>query len=1014
MSAVYLSSLKLKGFRSYAGQTEVTFPSGPGLTVIVGPNGFGKSTLFDAVEWALAGDLKRMGGIAAKDKEKKESIGSMPHVQLSFSDGTFVSRRSDSVSVEGPAGLDNISDWLAIPKWRGLNNIADCLQFTHFLGQSTRQLFVHQDGAERWNRLEGPAGLETIRNMVQILGSRRTTVAFNKMAEDLDRREHALNADLQEAERLRSALQIGRELARAGAAISPEEITAHCGQIDVLLQGSSGTGDSTDAVNVDLRLQRQQVEIESAERAIVEQNARLEPWTAQVQDYLRVIQEGGERKQDRYAAEIACRSAEADAVEAVARKSAAQEAKTASDLRVASVMLEQDSIRQAIREHWKVDELEKKSRELDASIHLLASCLIDNEAAVTEKRSLLATVIDRRKSYDSLVRHRRTLAELGVHCEAFLKADSQRREAEAALAGLPQAELQLQDERQALTAGKEKVELEVAQLKSQRAAAADASTAITTAVAQIAAALRQEDCACPVCKSKFDEQGLLKKLASQQAEQSNQRLAAVEAALDIVVHELRATREQLAETERKQVTFTERRASYNATINFSVELEHAIRGHALLTSLTTGEFMPSVDAALAAVDTEIGSLAAEVAAMPAETAVAMGLAQLEALSQASENKLEAEGRVLTATRTQLEVLRAARIQHVGLNIDELHRILADKELAAEQASQVAAMALSAFEQSAALAELAAQRAQENRRKVSKLDDALKALAATRKVLADSWTGLGYAGVPEPAAVLIQLTKLHERSVLLQRLASDHEKLVEGRRQYLARSELGRLEEALNKLCAQHETADVDMLLLSLQAKQAELYASRAKMLAVRQKRDDLQARMKERSGLIRSLVTVPLNDSIEKFCAVLMSDRDYRVRLDAVATAVSAQALLSFQRDSEDAGDSKNPLLYMSEGQLAAVSLCLLFGASVTYPWSRWKALLLDDPLHHNDSIHTAAFIDVARNLIKNQHYQIVVSTHDMEQAGYFLRKCANAGINTRYWHLYGRSADGTALMQEG
>lgn len=71
MSAVYLSSLKLKGFRSYAGQTEVTFPSGPGLTVIVGPNGFGKSTLFDAVEWALTGDLKRMGGITAKDKEER-------------------------------------------------------------------------------------------------------------------------------------------------------------------------------------------------------------------------------------------------------------------------------------------------------------------------------------------------------------------------------------------------------------------------------------------------------------------------------------------------------------------------------------------------------------------------------------------------------------------------------------------------------------------------------------------------------------------------------------------------------------------------------------------------------------------------------------------------------------------------------------------------------------------------------------------------------------------------------
>lgn len=263
-------------------------------------------------------------------------------------------------------------------------------------------------------------------------------------------------------------------------------------------------------------------------------------------------------------------------------------------------------------------------------------------------------------------------------------------------------------------------------------------------------------------------------------------------------------------------------------------------------------------------------------------------------------------------------------------------------------------------------------------------------------------------------MLTQLTKLHERDVLLQRLVVDHQRLVEGRRQYLAKSELRRLEEALKNLCVEHEATDVEMLVQSLRGKQTELRTSVAKMRSVRQKRDDLQSRMKERTGLIRGLVSVPLNDSIEKFCAALMSDRDYQIRLDAVATAVSAQALLSFQRDGEDTGARKNPLLYMSEGQLAAVSLCLLFGASVTYPWSRWKALLLDDPLHHNDSVHTAAFIDVARNLIQSQHYQIIVTTHDMEQAGYFLRKCANAGINTRYWHLYGRAADGTALMQEG
>jgi len=46
------------------------------------------------------------------------------------------------------------------------------------------------------------------------------------------------------------------------------------------------------------------------------------------------------------------------------------------------------------------------------------------------------------------------------------------------------------------------------------------------------------------------------------------------------------------------------------------------------------------------------------------------------------------------------------------------------------------------------------------------------------------------------------------------------------------------------------------------------------------------------------------------------------------------------------------PQLVLSEGQMSANGFSILCAASSAYPWSDWRALLLDDPLQHNDVIH--------------------------------------------------------------
>ena len=161
MTRTYLARIELSEFRTFE-SLQIDLAPRPGILIVHGSNGLGKSSLFDALEWTLTGDInqftsvdgyERFGNYLCRWGDGSNRTSSA----LLFSDGGRIERQLEgrNAKVSEFSGVTDIAEYLRLPNWEApISSLSRYLLLTHFLGQSSRSRFTYREPGERLDMLK--------------------------------------------------------------------------------------------------------------------------------------------------------------------------------------------------------------------------------------------------------------------------------------------------------------------------------------------------------------------------------------------------------------------------------------------------------------------------------------------------------------------------------------------------------------------------------------------------------------------------------------------------------------------------------------------------------------------------------------------------------------------------------------------------------------------------------------------------------------------------------------------
>ena len=990
-SELYLSRFRAHNFRCF-GEVDIALPAGPGLVLLEGPNGLGKTSWLEALEWVLSGRVHRWhqqdeqhGLHTDRHIARIDASGASCSVEVEVEFGEHKASWSGGAAPAPATWLcDDLARWSLRP-----DNLNGFLRGTHVLPQSSSLRLLHLGAEERWNqvlrvvsgyseiddlsaalqRSKRPLTTEVQERDARVAQARSVRDAWReRVAAILDRRARAeASADLLAPSRAASML-----LAEEATASAPSDSEAGAREMTAHLNGLLASR----------RSERGQLETRRASFAsLVEVPAR---WLA-AQNALALAEDtvrAREAIEQRLRESLEQRQADEQA--AVEHLSEAEALASTARCRTETLARLGETV---VAIPGASDDLAAARRRASDSDARLAEAIARREEA--------RRLAELRRAYEDLVKaHKRRLTAHEATAASWRRIQElcPQREAVARTGESLKASLAV-----ALTA-LQATRAPLAERSADTARARELAESVRTAAGEVqglvvALARHVDDhtMECPLCLANYPGIGELRKQVEEAKARQGPAVAHAEDALrEAAAREAAAAnvvRDAVAVHAKADRACAENQAELSALNREIGELRDR------MTGINVGHEEEELQAVRAALDSEQADLAAlSGAELEAWPVLGVRIQKAEEEVRTAETNQAAAA---VATEQAATTLAQLRVRDTGLrqqlDVDgdaDLMDQVADARASQGHAEEALRMA----QEARAAVQAARERAEAEVTAATK--EAVSARAARDQRQAEQqeitrpWTSHALSLPPSGErlaeagdALAARLDALDERiaaimaavegvgrwqeNAALDREAGELDAVADGAGPEAWESQARRLQGRVGAAEQAHLRAETVRADIETMANNAE--KRRALM------RSELQARLGPiLAPMLRSLIVDP---RIAQAVIALAEERKKtRVRATVGKEATDLLALAS-------------------EGQLSGVNLAVQLSMALAFRWCRWPAVLLDDPAQYSDVVHSTNLVETLRVLALHHGFQVFLATHERDFALYVESKFRNDGL---------------------